>query len=336
MVSKCMLSLLAAAGLSLAAPRLIRPIVAPVPNDPLELATSSVREIKSPAKRSDLVQLLERARHNFDLRSGPQGYDLKVRFTVDSGGQTEYDGAWKMEDIFDPKLGHYWTADTSGSYAITRISSHEKLYGEETADPIPLRLQEARAALFDSIPAAKSIGNAAIRKSAAVFNNTRLTCLLLSSSEVGGRAIPGRRWDESEECIDPQTGLVKIHSQVPGRYFLYDYSNAPRFGDRTFPRKVTVTEAGRTVTTISVESLTELPSADPNLFVPTGDMKERGRAIAMARAQKIWRSGEVPAGAAAHAVCIFGVVTPQGKLVEAHSCSHPTRIARRLSKLPNR
>jgi len=53
--------------------------------------------------------------------------------------------------------------------------------------------------------------------------------------------------------------------------------------------------------------------------VPPAEMEENGRATSMARAQKIWRAAQVPAGAEAHAVCVFGVVTPEGKLVEAHS-----------------
>ena len=35
------------------------------------------------------------------------------------------------------------------------------------------------------------------------------------------------------------------------------------------PRRVTVTEAGKIVSEISVDSLSELPVADPSLFVPT-------------------------------------------------------------------
>jgi hypothetical protein len=116
--------------------------------------------------------------------------------------------------------------------------------------------------------------------------------------------------------------LLQTHSQVPGRYYAYDYSNAPRLAGHVLPRRVTVTEAGKTVTEISVDSLTELPAADPTLFVPTEEMKARGRAIAMTGAQKISRiagRGPLAAGATARAVCVFGVVTPSGQLVEAHS-----------------
>ena len=85
---------------------------------------------------------------------------------------------------------------------------------------------------------------------------------------------------------------------------------------------MTVTEAGKKVSEISVDSLTELPAADRSLFVPTEEMKARGRAIALVGAQKISRvsgNGPIAAGATAQPVCVFGLVTPAGELVEAHS-----------------
>ncbi len=298
---------------------------APLPSDPLEMAAGHVRPVGGGANRAAVLRLIGRARDSYSLRSGGsagRGYDLKVVFTVNSGGQTEYDGAWEMEDVFDPKQGLYWTAKVSGvvsgAYAITRISSNGMLYGEETGSYIPLRLQEARAALFDPIPASGNVARSSIRTSDVVFNGTQLTCILLSASGKAANAAEGRLWDETEECIDPQSGLLRLHSQVPGRYYAYEYSNVPQLYGYVLPRNVTITEAGKTVSEISVDSLWELPAADPSLFVPTEEMKARGRAIAMAEAQKISVvSGQ--GGAAAHAVCVFGVVTPSGQLVEAHS-----------------
>ena len=77
----------------------------------------------------------------------------RSRFTVNSGGQTEYDGAWEMEDMFDPQQGLRWTAKAAAGYTITQISSQEDVLREkEHGRTIPLRLQEARAALFDPMP----------------------------------------------------------------------------------------------------------------------------------------------------------------------------------------
>jgi hypothetical protein len=296
--------------------------MAPTPLDPLEIVTGQIQAADSPADRETALQLLSRARNNYALRNASQGFDLKVSFTVNSGGQTDYDGAWKIEEISDPELGLRWTATASAGYTTTHISSKGMTFGAGTASTIPLRLHEARAALFDPIPALGALNRAVIRTSTATFNGTQVTCVLLSGSESAVAATPGRRWEETEECIDPQSGLLRVHSQVPGRYYAYDYSNAPRLRGYVMPRKVAVAEAGKIVSAISVDSLTELPTADPSLFVPTAEMKEAGRAVGMAGAQKISRvlgPGTFQAGATARAVCVFGLVTSSGQLVEAHS-----------------
>ena len=296
--------------------------MAPIPRDPLEIVTGQIQATDSPANREAALELLTRARQSYALRNGAQAYDLKASFTVNSGGQTDYDGPWQMEDISDPKQGLRWTATASAGYTTIQISFKGMTFGTGTASTIPLRLQEARAALFDPIPAPGALNRAVIRTSTATFNGTQVTCVLLSGSERATTAIPGRRWEETEECVDPQSGLLQVHSQVPGRYYAYDYSNPPHLGPYVMPRKVVVTEAGKIVSTISVDSLTELPSADPSLFVATAEMTEAGRAVGMAGAQKISRvlgSGTLRAGGTARAVCIFGLVTSSGQLVEAHS-----------------
>jgi len=144
----------------------------------------------------------------------------------------------------------------------------------------------------------------------------------LSNSANAATPALGRAWEESEECIDPQSGLLQVHSEVPGRYIVYEYSNAPQLGGHTLPRKVTVTEAGRIVSKISVAKLEEATATDPSLFVPTSEMKGKGRAIAMAGATKLSRihgRGPYTAAMTVRPVCVFGVVTPSGQLVEAHS-----------------
>jgi hypothetical protein len=323
MVSKGALWLVAAVvGLPIAAVQ-NAPTTAPVARDPFEIVTGQARAVEAPAKRADILKLLDRGRESYALRSAGRAYDLKVTFSVNSNGQTEYDGAWEMEDVFDPRLGHRWTAKNGTSYAIIRISTNNgMLYGEDTASYVPLRLHEARAALFDAIPASQNAGRGSIRKADGILNGARLNCVLLSGSRNASAAAGGRRWDESEECFDPRSGLLQLHSQVPGRYYTYDYSDGPRLGSQLLPRKVTVTEAGKTVTEISVESLTEIPAADPGLFVPTAEMKARGRAITLAGAQKIFRvlgPAPLPSGATIRAICVFGVLTPSGQLAEAHS-----------------
>jgi len=311
-----------AAGLSLPILGGRPPKPAPIPRDPLEMVSGQIQSARTPASRAPILELLGRARDNYSLRTADQGYDLKISFTVDSGGETQYDGAWQMEDRFDRQQGLRWTATADGGYTITEISSHGDLYAEGTPGGIPLRLHEARAALFGPLPSAAELMRDSIRTSEATFLGTPVTCVLLSRSGDAAAALPGRRWEETEECIDPQSGLLMVHSQVPGRYYAYDYSNAPQFAGHVFPRKVIVTEAGKPVSQISVDSLNELRDADPNWFAPTPAMQERGRAIAMGEAQKISAfAGRPPfnSGAKPHSVCVFGLVTASGELVEAHS-----------------
>lgn len=323
MVSSRVLWFIAAGGMLV--PILVQaaPRVAPIPSDPLELATGEIQPAKTFASRQAGLELLGRAQNNYLLRTAGAAYDLKVTFTVNSGGQTEYDGAWQMEDTFDPNQGLHWSATGPGGYSITEISAQGNLYSEGTRDYIPLRLHEARAALFGPIPSPQALTRAAVRTSTAVFDGAPVTCVLLSpAAKHRATSASGRRWQETEDCIDPQSGLLKVHSQVPGRYYAYDYSNALQFAGHTFPSRVIITEGGKTVTAISVESLERLPVADSGLFVPTPEMKQRGRAIAMAGAEKVWlnvATDAVPAGAAPHVVCVFGLVTPLGQMVEAHS-----------------
>jgi hypothetical protein len=322
MICRAVSWLIAAGGLSLATFGQDAPRLAPIPSDPLELVTGQVHVVGTPARREAILQLLDRARNSYALRKAGRAYDLKVSFTVDSGGQTEYDGAWEMEDVFDPQQGLRWTAAGAGGYTTTQISSKKRFYEDGTANTIPLRLHEARAALFDPIPSSGNAARALIRTSSATFNGVQVTCVLLSASGSAATAMPGRAWEESEECIDPQSGLLQVQSQVPGRYYAYDYSNVPQLGGCRLPRKVTVTEAGKIVSAISVDSLKELSTADPSLFVPTGEMKGRGPAIAMAGAQKMsLDSGPnlFSSGGTVRPVCVFGLVMPTGQLVEAHS-----------------
>ncbi len=293
--------------------------IAAIPSDPLEMASGPIQVVDTAAGREAVVQLLDRARNNYDLRGGSHGYDLKVSFTASSGGQTDYDGAWEMEDIFDPQQGLRWTAKAAAGYSTTQIASNDMFYGEATADTIPLRLHEARGALLDPMPSDASVDRDLIRMSTATFKGVELTCVLLSAS--GNTLTLGRRWEETEECIDPQTGLLLVHSQVPGRYFAYEYGTAPQVDGYMFPQHVTVTEAGKVVSDISVKSLSEF-AADPSLFIPTEAMKARGPSIAMAGAQKIsgfYGRRPFPEGAAARPVIVFGLVTSAGQLVEAHS-----------------
>lgn len=175
--------------------------------------------------------------------------------------------------------------------------------------------------LYNPIPSVAYAGSGSIRTAAATFHGSPVVCVLLSHSHNSAEPSSQRGWDENEECIDSQSGLLMMHSEAPGRYAVYDYSNAPKLGSHVFPRTVTVTEGGRVVSTVSVQSLEAVPSVDSSLFVPTDAMKA-APAVAMTSATKVSRiqgQGPVTSETTLMPVCVFGLVTPAGRLVEAHS-----------------
>ena len=320
MIYRRMLRLIALIGLPLATPCQTAPTAVPIPNDPLEMVTGTTQVVSKSAGRDAALQLLTRARSSYELKSAGRGYDLKVSFTVTSGGLTEYDGDWEMEEIFFPKYGTRWTAKAASGYTTTQIYVDNQHFGAGTSTTIPLRLHEARAALMAAIPT--NTNRHSIRTSTGTYNGVTVTCLLLSGPDPVPTPSSGRRWDELEECIDPQSGLLQVHSQVPGRYYGYDYTDAPKLGDRVLPRKVTVTEAGKTVSLIHVDSLTEVSEADASLFTATAEMKANGESVDMAQAQKLSvfpDSMPIAPGVTIKPVCVFGLFTPLGQIAEAHS-----------------
>ena len=297
------------------------PRVAPVPGDALEVVTGQVQAAGTPVGREAALQLLARARSSYQLRNAGEPWNLKVSFTVDSLGETNYDGTWEMEDVFAPGLGLHWTATSSSGYTVTGIFAAKENYAEDIANAIPLRLQEARAMLFNPLPSVAYARSGSIRTFIGALDGSPVTCLLLAQKRNVSTPALGRTWDEAEDCIDPQSGLLRVHSEVPGRYTIYDYSNAAQLGTHLLPRTITITEAGRVVSKISVQSLQTIASVDPGLFVPTDGMKA-AQAIVMTSAAKISRiqgNGPFTAAMIVRPVCIFGIVTQAGQLVEAHS-----------------
>src|ERR1700733_12650720 len=106
------------------------PRTAPIPNDPLEIVSGAIRVVDTPADRDAILNLLNRARSSYAMRGDGPGYDLKVSFVVDSGGETQYDGAWEMEEIYGPGQGFRWTAKAAAGYTATQISLDKFSYRE--------------------------------------------------------------------------------------------------------------------------------------------------------------------------------------------------------------
>jgi hypothetical protein len=293
--------------------------LARVPENRLELASSGVRVVEAPEERDALIRLMEKARSYYDFKESRQAYHLKTSFTVTSGGRTEFDGDWQLDEIYSPSLGDRLTARTGGS-VFEQLKTLTANYQDTPGGTFPLRLHEARGHLLGPLESIKNVRHDLIRTVDANLNGAPVTCLLLSdgrrSSEAGA---PGRLWQEREECLDPQNGHLLLHSPAPGLYVLYDFSQPVKLESKELPGKMTVVENETTVIEERVESLESLSTADPSQFTPTAKMRSQRPGAAMAGLEKISLGATRPAAGTVQTVVIFGLLTPEGKVAEAHA-----------------
>jgi len=312
--------------------------IAPVPENPLELASSGVRIVDAPEERDALIRLMDKARSYYTFKEARQAYHVKTSFTVTSGGRTGFDGDWLLDEIYSPRLGVRLTARTAG-YVFDQLKTPTANYQDTPGGNFPLRLHEARGHLLGPLESIRNMRRDLIRTVDASLNGAPVTCLLLSdgrrSSEV---SAPGRLWQEREECLDPETGHLLLHSPAPGLYVLYDFSLPLKLESKELPGKMTVIENETTVIEERVESLEALPKADPIDFTPTTQMRSQRPASAMAGLEKMTIGPTRSPSASIQSVVIFGLLTPDGKVAEAHplQSSDPALIdaaLRRVSQI---
>jgi hypothetical protein len=114
-------------------------------------------------------------------------------------------------------------------------------YDLGTHGPIPMRIQMVRETLLGPI------NNVflPLRTASATLDGVPLTCVLTSVD--GPTTAAARDWSEVEHCIEPQFGRLRVYSEAPGLYVLYDYSNPLSFHSRTLPGQITMIVAGSVV-----------------------------------------------------------------------------------------
>ena len=181
---------------------------------------------------------------------------------------------------------------------------------------MPLRLQMVPNSVFWPI-----VGNFApslVRMATANWEDTEVACILLSGALNEASAAPGRRWEENEFCIDPKTGLLRIHSEAPGIYSVYDYNAAVQFHGRTLPRQTTIVEGGATVLQIHLDSI-EDANNDPNQFVPTKKMLSHGPRAIMVGPFRFPESVRAPAGYSGEIkpVIVHAILDQKGRVLDA-------------------
>ncbi|MGA3028792.1 MAG: hypothetical protein ABSF98_28975 [Bryobacteraceae bacterium] len=283
-----------------------------VPEDPLELVAGEAQPVQNADQRAAAVNLLARAHALSNVRAQP--YHLKTTLTVT--GSSSSDGAWTLEDI-SPFGGVYRWAVQGPAYSVVNLYTGGILYSSQPSGGIPLRLAQARAAVFFNY---KLVGpHSLVRTASAALNGAGLSCVLFEPNSRAQPSAGGRSWRDSEYCVDAHSGLLITWSPAPGVYVLYDYSNAITFHGRTIPGGFTITEAGRTVVAARVESVTSPASLDPALFDPSS-LSQTGVGSLMTQAWHV-RSFSGRANASPNAtlqeVVVHGMLTPGGELTEA-------------------
>ena len=259
---------------------LARPIFAqtnPPPSDPHEMVKREPRTLTKPSDRSAALDLLDRARQNYNLHDLSAPYVLKVSFETKGAAQME--GEWTMDEASDGGSRWRWmTTATTADSAVIRIGIDGRVYGTNPSEPVPLRVQLVRSALH--WPIMRNAGASAIRAADVERDGKTMSCLLLSSS-IPPNPAP-RSWVEREYCIDPANGLLQMWSEAPGICAVYDYSGGAPFHGHTLPRQISIFEDGRPAVQVRLESLEDAPNLDPNLFKPTSEMADAGESFTLA------------------------------------------------------
>ena len=293
------------------------PAVASLPADSLELATGGTLKVANPENRALILNLLERARQNGGelFAAGAPAFHLKVSFT--SSGQSRYTGAGEMEETHYSRQTWRWTARL-GDYSQVRVFQYGVPYDEKTPGPIPLRIQMVRGAVI--WPMANVRPNTMIRVASAQWRGMEVMCALLSYDEPVA-AVHGRHWEEREYCVDTKSALLRIYSEAPGIYTVYDYSDALHFHGRTLARQISIVESEDSVLQIRVDSLEDPGAPDPALFTPTKPMLARGPGIVLVPPVRIPVVAVSPAGHTGNVVpvIVHASVDDQGKVVEAEA-----------------
>jgi hypothetical protein len=291
--------------------------VAPLPTDPLELATGATLKVANPENRALVLNLLERARQNGGelYAAGGPAFHLKLSFT--SSGQSVHTGSGQMEEIHYSRETWRWTARL-GNYSQVRVFQYGVPYDEKTPGPIPLRLQMVRGAVI--WPMANVRPGTMIRMASAQWRGMEVMCALLSFDEPVTPS-QGRHWEEREYCVDTKSALLRIYSEAPGIYTVYDYDDAVHFHGRTLPREISILESGESVLQIHVDSLEDAGAPDPALFTPTKQMLAHGPGIVLKPSVRYPVFAPSPAKYAGklEPVIVHASVDDQGKVLETET-----------------
>lgn len=293
-----------------------RPPLAP---DALELVTGDAQPVQDAQQRIAAIGLLDKAKGLSNIRAQP--YALRTSFTA-SGGLAS-DGTWALEDIAPKGGGYRWTAQ-GPNYSATNLypeSTANGLYGNQPSGILPLRLLQVRSAIFFIFP---GVGpQASVRTATGVLNGAQQNCVLIVIGAGKRTFAGGRNWEESEYCVDAQTGLLSQYSPAPGLFVRYDYSSGIRFHNKFIPTAFSISENGHVVAEARTIGVTDPPARTDAMFDTAGlTVLGAGRAMnpGLNSAIPVFAPGQLfrtlNANAAMQAVTLHGNLAGDGALSE--------------------
>ena len=292
------------------------PQVAPLPDNPLELASSSVQTADTPEKRAAVLGLVERARQNTDLH-GLSSAPFIIKVSFDSSGQVQRTGSGQLEEVWLSGQTYRWMARI-GDYWQVRLANKGRIYDQRPSGLVPLRLRMLRTAVFWPIHSPTT--RASLRTAEADWKGAKITCILVSGPYRDPNPPSSRRWEETEYCISQKTGLLQIYSEAPGIYTLYDYTNALQFHGHTVPSQITVAEGSNTVLTAHIESIDDGSKVDPETLKPTDQMQAQGPEPVLTAPLRFPQIANAPSGSSTptvQPVIVHVAIGDGGKVLDA-------------------
>jgi hypothetical protein len=273
--------------------------VAPNSKDPFELVTTRPDTVDDPEARTATLRSLQRARPGV-AAFGP--YVLTVNFNVQGSGR--YAGPGDMEEIGYPGAGRHWTGHL-GDFSISRILT-DGIYDTGWEGPIPMDVHTARMTLLTPIRNPAPF----MRTSRQTFKGASLTCVLSSGEKV---TTPARDWSEVEHCIDSTTGALRIYSEAPGIYVVYDYDKTTMFHGRLIPNGLTIYKAGKAAIEETI-SLKDAGPLDTSLFQTTAQMIKTG--VNMGPLEHMSLKTPTNLGSP---IVVHATLSPEGQVTEAEA-----------------
>src|SRR5215472_1528951 len=288
---------------------------APIPADPLELATGATKILDTPEERTTMLNLLERARQNSDLWGPTKPYVLKLSYN--SSGNALFTGSGELTQIWMSPARFRFDAQLGG-FTQTRLFTGGRAFDLRSNSFVPLRLQMVRNVVFWPM----NFGpRAMLRIAAGRLNETDLLCGLFSSNTndpAEMSAVPGRRWIETEFCVDPKSGLLRVYSEAPGIYAVYDYSETLEHNGHILPRNISVTEAGQNVLNVHLESIGDPTANDIAQLAPSPALASASVGNALSFPIRFQQLAPAPGEykGAVHPVIVHAILGPDGRALD--------------------